>query len=86
MGGSFDCRVALDKEGPVHDVAWVPMKNQFIVCYGFMPSKTALFDHKANLLCTLCENPRNGVSVGLSGSVVAVAGLGNLSGDMVNLS
>ena len=32
--GNFDCRVALDKEGPVHDVAWSPNSKEFGVVYG----------------------------------------------------
>ena len=32
--GSFDCRVELDKEGPIHDVAWSPRSDEFIVLYG----------------------------------------------------
>jgi translation initiation factor 2A len=32
--GSFDCRVELDKEGPIHDFTWSPRSDEFIVCYG----------------------------------------------------
>jgi translation initiation factor 2A len=32
--GNFDCRVALDKEGPIHDVAWSPNSKEFGVVYG----------------------------------------------------
>ncbi|KAH0825712.1 eukaryotic translation initiation factor eIF2A-domain-containing protein, partial [Lanmaoa asiatica] len=27
--GHFDCRVSLDKEGPIHDVAWSPNSKEF---------------------------------------------------------
>lgn len=32
--GSFDCRVPLDREGPIHDIAWSPISDGFIVIYG----------------------------------------------------
>ncbi|KAJ2976294.1 hypothetical protein NUW54_g11588 [Trametes sanguinea] len=32
--GNFDCRVTLDKEGPVHDFAWSPNSKEFCVVYG----------------------------------------------------
>ena len=32
--GTFDCRVPLDKEGPVHDFAWSPNSKEFVVVYG----------------------------------------------------
>jgi translation initiation factor 2A len=32
--GNFDCRVTLDKEGPIHDFSWSPNSKEFIVTYG----------------------------------------------------
>jgi translation initiation factor 2A len=32
--GNFDCRVTLDKEGPIHDVSWSPNSKEFGVVYG----------------------------------------------------
>lgn len=32
--GNSDCRVDLDKEGPVHDFAWSPNSKEFSVIYG----------------------------------------------------
>ena len=32
--GTFDCRVTLDKEGPVHDFTWSPNSKEFGVIYG----------------------------------------------------
>jgi translation initiation factor 2A len=34
--GQFDCRVTLDKEGPIHDFAWNPNGKEFGVVYGCM--------------------------------------------------
>lgn len=35
--GNFDCRIALDKEGPIHDFAWSPNSKEFGVIYGCKP-------------------------------------------------
>lgn len=32
--GNFDCRVTLDKEGPIHDFCWSPNSKEFGVVYG----------------------------------------------------
>ena len=32
--GNFDCRVTLDREGPIHDFAWSPNSKEFAVVYG----------------------------------------------------
>lgn len=34
MKGGFQCRVALDKEGAVHDFNWNPNSKEFGVVYG----------------------------------------------------
>ncbi|KAI8321058.1 eIF2A-domain-containing protein, partial [Martensiomyces pterosporus] len=80
--GNFDCRVVLDREGPIHDVAWNPVEKEFVVTYGFMPAKTALFDHRAELVFDFGIAPRNFVRFNPHGRVLAVAGFGNLSGQV----
>ena len=32
--GNFDCRVTLDKEGPIHDFAWSSNSKEFGIVYG----------------------------------------------------
>ena len=32
-------QIVLNKNGPVYDVQWNPQKDEFIVLYGFMPSR-----------------------------------------------
>ncbi|KAF8550218.1 hypothetical protein OG21DRAFT_1514280 [Imleria badia] len=39
--GNFDCRITLDKAGPIHDVVWGPISKEFGVVYD-MPAKTVL--------------------------------------------
>eukprot|EP01027_Heterolobosea_sp_BB2_P006199 GEZU01009394.1.p1 GENE.GEZU01009394.1~~GEZU01009394.1.p1 ORF type:complete len:690 (-),score=234.09 GEZU01009394.1:63-2132(-) len=81
--GKYDCRVALDKEGPIHDVQWNPKGKEFVVVYGFTPSKAALFDTKANPVFDFGTSPRNTARWNPQGRFLCLAGFGNLAGDMV---
>ncbi|RHZ55362.1 hypothetical protein Glove_416g6 [Diversispora epigaea] len=67
VAGNFDCRVNLDKEGPIHDVAWSPTSKEFIVIYGYMPAKATLFNHRADPIHDLGINPRNTVRYNAQG-------------------
>ncbi|KAJ1997616.1 hypothetical protein GGI04_005331, partial [Coemansia thaxteri] len=78
--GNFDCRVVLDREGPVHDVTWNPVEKEFVVIYGFMPAKAALFNHRAEVVFDFGVAPRNYVRFNPHGRVLVIAGFGNLSG------
>ncbi|KAJ3544828.1 hypothetical protein NM688_g5699 [Phlebia brevispora] len=42
--GTFDCRVTLDKEGPVHDFEWSPNSKEFGVIYGYHAVRSASED------------------------------------------
>ncbi|PWZ00048.1 translation initiation factor eIF-2A [Testicularia cyperi] len=78
--GDFDCRVGLDKEGPIHDFEWNPNSKEFIVIYGYMPAKAVLFSHRVNLIADLGTQPRNFVAFNPQGRLFCIAGFGNLSG------
>ncbi|KAJ8590702.1 translation initiation factor eIF-2A [Rhizopogon salebrosus TDB-379] len=78
--GNFDCRVTLDKEGPIHDVSWSPNSKEFGVVYGFMPAKTTLFDQRVRTLHDFGSSPHNYISFNPQGRLVALAGFGNLAG------
>ncbi|RKP14982.1 eukaryotic translation initiation factor eIF2A-domain-containing protein [Piptocephalis cylindrospora] len=78
--GNYDCRVALDKEGPIHDVAWHPESKEFIVVYGYMPAKSTLFDQRANKVHEFGSLPRNTVRFSPQGRILLLAGFGNLAG------
>ncbi|KAI8905960.1 eukaryotic translation initiation factor eIF2A-domain-containing protein [Gorgonomyces haynaldii] len=80
--GNFDCKVELDKQGPIHDVAWSPNSKEFIVVYGTMPAKATLFDHKASPMYELGSAARNQVRYSPSGRLFFLAGFGNLAGDL----
>ncbi|GJE88109.1 translation initiation factor eIF2A [Phanerochaete sordida] len=78
--GTFDCRVTLDKEGPVHDFAWSPNSKEFAVTYGYMPAKTTLLDQRAKVLHDFGTAFCNFISFNPQGRLMALAGFGNLAG------
>ncbi|KIJ10832.1 hypothetical protein PAXINDRAFT_172050 [Paxillus involutus ATCC 200175] len=78
--GNFDCRVTLDKEGPIHDVAWSPNSKEFGVVYGFMPAKTMLFDQRVRTLHDFGSAPHNTISFNPQSRLLFLAGFGNLAG------
>lgn len=80
--GSFDSRITLDKEGPIHDVSWSPNSKEFGVVYGYMPAKTTIFNARAVPQHNFDLGPRNTIIFSPHGRFVLVAGFGNLAGDM----
>lgn len=80
--GSFDSRITLDKEGPIHDVTWSPNSKEFGVIYGYMPAKTTIFNARAVATHNFPLAPRNTIIFSPTGRFVIVAGFGNLAGQM----
>lgn len=39
--------IALDRQGPIHDVEWSPKTSEFIVVYGTMPATSMLYNRNA---------------------------------------
>lgn len=74
------CSVPLSKEGPVHCVKWSPKATEFVVVYGFMPSKAALYNLKCDVVFDFGEGPRNCAYFNPFGNLIALAGFGNLPG------
>ncbi|KAI8297248.1 Eukaryotic translation initiation factor 2A [Colletotrichum sp. SAR11_240] len=82
VNGSFDARVSLDKEGPIHDVSWSPNSKEFGVVYGYMPAKTTIFNHRAVATHSFPLGPRNTIIFSPTGRFALVAGFGNLAGQI----
>ncbi|KAJ6781348.1 hypothetical protein PWT90_02759 [Aphanocladium album] len=80
--GSFDARVSLDKEGPIHDVSWSPNSREFGVVYGYMPAKATIFNDRAVATHSFPLSPRNTITFSPTGRFVLVAGFGNLAGQI----
>ncbi|GAO19590.1 uncharacterized protein UV8b_01412 [Ustilaginoidea virens] len=80
--GTFDARVTLDKEGPIHDVSWSSNSREFGVVYGYMPAKATIFNDRAVAKYSFPLAPRNTVTFSPSARFVLVAGFGNLAGQI----
>lgn len=75
-------RVDLPKEGPCYDAAWSPTGNEFIIVYGYMPSRATMFDEKCDPIYDFGTGPRNLISFSPHGRFVALAGFGNVAGSI----
>ncbi|EPY50467.1 translation initiation factor eIF2A [Schizosaccharomyces cryophilus OY26] len=80
--GQFDCRVDLDREGPIHDVAWNSNSKEFGIVYGYMPAKTSIFDSRANVIHNFPLAPRNTLLFSPNSRYIMLAGFGNLQGSI----
>lgn len=80
IAGSYDSRIDLKREGPIHDITWSPLAREFAVSYGFMPSETTFFDSRGNAIHHLPTAPRNTILYSPHARFVLVAGFGNLQG------
>lgn len=78
--GSYNSRIDLKKEGPIHDINWSPSAKEFAVSYGYMPAETTFFDARGNLIHSLPTAPRNTILYSPHARFVLVAGFGNLQG------
>ncbi|EGW34862.1 uncharacterized protein SPAPADRAFT_57955 [Spathaspora passalidarum NRRL Y-27907] len=80
IAGSYDSRIDLKREGPIHDITWSPSAREFAVSYGYMPSETTFFDSRGNEIHSLPTAPRNTILYSPHAKFVLVAGFGNLQG------
>eukprot|EP00163_Fabomonas_tropica_P002032 TRINITY_DN1151_c0_g1_i2.p1 TRINITY_DN1151_c0_g1~~TRINITY_DN1151_c0_g1_i2.p1 ORF type:complete len:609 (+),score=190.58 TRINITY_DN1151_c0_g1_i2:84-1910(+) len=80
--GKLEHQIQLDKEGPIYDVQWSPTGRDFCVVFGFMPAKQLLFDQRGEPVFDFGSGPRNTVIWSPHGRFLAIAGFGNLAGEM----
>ena len=81
--GSFEGAVPLNKEGPVHDAQWSPCSDEFGVVYGYMPAKATIYKAaQCKPKYELGAGPHNTLRWNPFGRFVALAGFGNLPGDV----
>jgi len=69
-------------EGPVHDLAWSPKGDEFIVISGFMPPHSQLFNLDGNKVQDIANTHRNTVKWNPFGSLFLIGGFGNLQGEL----
>lgn len=79
--GRNDVLVQL-KEGPVHDASWAPDGKIFAVVAGFIPSRTLVFDAACRQIANLGDGAYNLLRWSPHSRFIAVAGFGNLPGDV----
>ena len=80
--GSKDMAVPMPKEGPIHDVQWSPQGDFFVTVAGFMPAKSTLFNASCVPKFDLGSGPYSLVRWNPFGRFFALAGFGNLPGDL----
>lgn len=80
IAGNYDSRIALTREGPIHDITWLPTSREFAVVYGYMPAETTFFDARGNATHSLGTEARNTVLYSPHARFVLLAGFGNLQG------
>ena len=94
--GNFDCRVTLDKEGPISDLHGVSTRKNLVsstdvghcsLCHFpysayplDMPAKTVLFDRRVRMLHDFGSSPTNYILFNPQGRFILLAGFGNLAG------
>lgn len=61
---------------------WSPNSKEFGVVYGYMPAKTTIFNFRGVAMHSFPLAPRNTILFSPHGRFVAVAGFGNLAGQM----
>jgi len=74
--------VELGKKGPIYSCEWSPTGNVFCAVYGFMPAKATLYDQKGNVKFDYGTGPRNNCFFNQHGTLLMIAGFGNLRGKM----
>ncbi|GMM32497.1 hypothetical protein DAMA08_052420 [Martiniozyma asiatica (nom. inval.)] len=82
ISGSFDQKIDLPKEGPIHEVTWSPTSREFAVIHGFMPAAITFFDARGNKIHSLPEAARNTILYSPHAKYILVAGFGNLPGEI----
>ncbi|CAH1781988.1 unnamed protein product, partial [Owenia fusiformis] len=77
------CMVSFAKNGPIYHIEWNPKDpTQFCVLYGFMPAKATLFNLKCEPIFDFGTGPRNACYYNPQGTILCLAGFGNLRGLM----
>ena len=82
LGEKKGVNVTLRKEGPIHDVQWSPLGDEFIVIFGTSPPEACIFNTPREVTHSFGEMPRNTVSWAPHGRLLALAGFGNMSGEL----
>jgi len=81
--GSEDCIVASAGDGPVHDVEWSPLQDEFMLLHGDLPCTMKIHDgKKAGMKMEFGSGHRNTIRWNSFGRFVVLGGFGQLVGDV----
>lgn len=69
-------------ESPIHAVKWSPKNTEFCVTYGFMPTKTTLFNLKCESIFEFGKKHRNSIYYNCHGNILLLGGFGNIGGNV----
>ncbi|RUS75850.1 hypothetical protein EGW08_016371 [Elysia chlorotica] len=76
------CLVPLQKQGAIYHLEWLPNQTEFILIHGYMPAKTTIYNQKCEPVFDFGTGPRNICSVNPQGTLLCLAGFGNLAGNL----
>ncbi|UJR15406.1 hypothetical protein I4U23_002353 [Adineta vaga] len=74
--------IQLSKAGPIYSMEWSPVADEFIVVYGFMPSKATVFNAKCDVAWELSSGAKNAAYYSFDGLHLALCGFGNVAGNI----
>jgi len=69
-------------EGPIHDFDWTPDGQNYVVCAGYQPSKTHLYNNASKFLKEICVSKVNTIKISPDSKMLCLAGFGNVNGDI----
>ncbi len=69
-------------EGPIHDFDWTSNGKNYVVCAGYQPSKTHIYNNSGNFLKEICVSKVNTIKISPDCRILCMAGFGNLHGDI----
>jgi uncharacterized protein with WD repeat len=69
-------------EGPIHDFDWTPNSENFIICAGYQPAKTHIYNNTGKFLKEICVSKVSTIRISPDSRILCMAGFGNLNGDI----
>ncbi len=69
-------------DGPLHDVAWSPDSNNFVIVSGFMPAYSIIYDKQCKPFFEFGKHHRNTIKFSPFSRFMSLSGFGNLNGEI----
>ncbi len=69
-------------DGMIHDLAWTPSGEQFILISGMQPSVATLYDKNSNPVFEFGKRYRNTIRICPFSQTALIGGFGNLAGEV----